>query len=517
MNVGGLMMSKVHAREREFAVRTAIGAARWRLIRQYLIESLIIALAGAALGAVAAWYSSGFFLQFFRDPNQFEGMSIEPDHTVFLITGALAILATLLFGTFPAWRAGRSDPGMLLKSRTTLGGRRQIAGRTFVPVQVGLSLILVTLATLLSQSLIRMRNQHAGFDFNHVTIQTPPFNRLPQRGDAKLDLYQRMVDRMEQLPGVSAAAVTWYTPLTGDQSSGHFQGVTGNPDSPQDTHMAYNDVGPGYFRTMKTKLLAGREFNRNERIQNVCVLNQSAASYLFPHAEALGSYVRSLDLKAFPQPISCRVVGLAEDAKFANMRQAAPRTIYFPVTKEAMAHIGNLVFLINSGNKAEAIVAYRTALKEIAPTVPLVLFVTLKEQMDAALGSQRLITSMSNLFAALALFLSALGLYGLLSSSVAQRTEEIGIRMALGAERGTVLRMIFSEAFRLLLAGLVLGGAGLFFAVRFIRNMLYSVSAFDPVTLIGTLLLLAVVTLLAGIVPALRAASIDPIEALRAE
>lgn len=177
----------------------------------------------------------------------------------------------------------------------------------------------------------------------------------------------------------------------------------------------------------------------------------------------------------------------------------------------------NLVFLINSQTKAQAIAAYRKALSEIAPSVPLVLFATLQEQMDAALGTQHLITLMSNFFAGLALFLSAIGLYGLLSSSVSQRISEIGIRIALGAQRSTVLRMILSDALRLLGVGVLLGAIALFFAVRFVQNMLYGISAFDPVTIIGTVVLLAAVTLFAAFLPARRAASVDPMQALRTE
>ncbi len=483
VNVGGLMMSKVYARQREFAVRTAMGAARWRLIRQYLTESLVIALAGALVGAVGAWYGAESLVQFFRDPNMFEGMSLHPDTTVFLVTGLLAVITTLFFGTLPAWKAGRSDAGVLLKSRTSFGGRRQIAGRAFVPVQVGLSVALVALATLLSQSLVRLRSEYTGFDVNHVTIQTPPFDELG-KGDAQLDLYQRMVDRLEQLPGIRSAAVTWYTPLTGDKSTARFQAINNNSHAPEEFQMAYNAVGPGYFRTMRTAILSGREFNKSERQSSVCILNQSAASHLFPEQPALGQYVRSNDPKAFPKAVSCRVIGIAQDARFASLREAPPRTIYFPVSKTTLGDAGDLVFLINSGTKAEAIAAYRTALKEIAPSIPLVLFVTLREQMDAALGSQRLITAMSNFFAGLALFLSALGVYGLLSSAVAQRTAEIGVRMALGAEWFTVLRMILSEAVRLVGVGILLGGAVLFFAVRFVEGMLYGVSAFDPLTLV---------------------------------
>ncbi len=517
VNVGGLMMSKVYARQREFAVRTAIGAARWRLIRQYLIESFVIALAGAALAGVTAWYGTPLLLRFFRNPIMGQPISIQPDRMVFWVTGLCAIFTTLLFGTLPAWRAGRADPGVLLTSRTAAGTRRRIAGRAFVPLQVALSLVLIALATLLSQSLIRIRNQNTGFDLNHLTIQTARFNLLPQHGNAKLDLYQRMVDRLDEMPGMRSAAVTWTTPMTGFQATAHFVAISGGANPPEDSHMAYNAVGPGYFRTMQTHILKGREFEKNERMLNVCILNEYAANYLFPHEEALGRYVRSNDTKAFPEPVACRVVGIAEDAKFASLREPAPRTIYFPISPKIVSDAGNLVFLMNSGTKAEAVAAYRRALSEIAPSVLIVIFATLRDQMDAALGSQELITDLTNVFAGLALFLSALGLYGLLSSSVVQRTGEIGVRIALGAQRGRVLRMILSEALSLLAVGVLMGGVALVFAVRFIQNMLFGVSAFDPITLAGTLALLILITFFAAALPALRAASVDPMEALRAE
>lgn len=514
VNVGGLMMSRVYTRQREFAVRTALGAARWRLIRQYLTESLLIALAGGALGAVAAWYGSRILLPFFRDPMMFEPPDIHPDYAVFLITGAFAVLTTLFFGTVPAWRAGRSDPAALLTTRAVVGGRRQIAGRAFVPLQVAMSLVLVATATLLSQSLVRLRSQNTGFELDHVTIQTPPFYLLRQKGDALLDVYQRMVDRLDDMPGMRSAAVTYYTPMTGSQAMAEF--AAANTASPQEQRMAWNEVGPGYFRTMQTRILAGREFQRNERRRDVCVVNESAAAALFPHEQALGQYVRSSDKKAFEPGVTCRVIGIAQDARFASLREPPPRTVYFPVSAETV-NGGVLVFLMNANTEADAIAGYRRAITEIAPTVPLVLFVTMKEQMDAALGSQRLITLMSNFFAGLALFLSAIGLYGLLSSGVAQRTNEIGVRISLGAQRGAVLRMILSEAFRLLGAGMLLGGIVLLFTLRFVESMLFGVTAFDPATLAGTIALLAVVALLAAMFPALRAASVDPLRALRAE
>lgn len=515
INVGGLMMSRVHARRREFAVRTAIGAARRRLIRQYLTESFVIALAGSALGGIAAWFGSPALLRFLRDPTMFESVSVQPDSMVFWITALTAITTTISFGVFPALRASRSDNGLLLNARAAYSPPDQRAARAFIPLQVGLSLVLVAVAALLSQSLILIGAQHRGFDVDHVTIQTPPFHRLPQKGSAKLDVYQKMIDRIQQLPGIRSAAVTWFTPMSGQQARARFVAANKSTNSFKSESLAYNLVGPGYFHTMETNLLAGREFRRSERRLDVCVLNRSAALKLFSHQAALGNYVQNEISDGLGIRSSCRVIGIAEDAKFASLREPAPPTIYYPIVPEDGGTVTNLVFLMNAGTKKQAIDAYRKALAEIAPSIPLVLFVTLREQMDAALGGQRLITMLSNSFAGLALFLSAIGLYGTLSSNVAQRAGEIGIRIALGAQRGRVVRLILSEAVSLLGFGILLGAAGLFLSGRFIAKMLFGVSTFEPAVLIGTLALLVTVGLLAASAPAVRAASIDPLRALR--
>jgi predicted permease len=518
INIGGLMVSRVAARQQEFAVRTALGASAQRVVRQSLTESFVIAIAGSALGAAGAWYGSDLLLRFFRDPMMGEAVSVHPDKAVFWVTAAFAVLTTLLFGTFPAWRAARTDPGTLLKSRTAVGGRRQIAGRMLVPIQVALSLMLVVMASLLSQSVIKLRNEQTGFDLDHVTIQTSQLHVLGLKGEAKLNLYQRMVDRLMEMPAMESAAATSQTPMTGVKLTADFQAMSAGANPPEDTQMPFNDVGPGYFRTMKTRIVAGREFDRNDRQLNVCILNQSAAEFFFPHQQALGRYVRNKVNDDFREPVMCQVIGLAEDAKFYDVRQGPPRTIYLPLSKERIdTALGNLVFLMNTPTKAQAVSAFRKTLSEVAPAIPLVLFVTLREQMDAALGSQELITLLANFFALLVLLLSALGLYGLLSASVTQRRSEIGVRVALGATRATVLRMILKEALILLGWGMVLGAIGLFLTTRFVAAMLHGVSAFDPLTLAAVAGTLVIVTVLAAMVPAVRAATLDPIEVLRAE
>ena len=517
VNVGGLMMSKVYSRQREFAVRTALGARAWRLVRQYLTESFVIAIAGSALGALLAWRGCDILLRFFRDPMMGEAMDVHPDRSMLFIAGFLAVLTTLLFGGLPAWRAGRADPGELLKSRTSLGGQRHIAGRMFVPVQIALSLVLVVLASLLSQSVVKLRSEKTGFDTDHVTIQTSPLSMLKLKGEAKLNLYQRMVDRLAEMPGVRSAAVTEKTPMTGEEVTSRFQAVGNGSNQSENVPLAFNDIGPGYFETMKTKIVSGREFVQNDRSLNICILNQSAAAFLFPRQEALGRYVRTMDEHEFAVGTTCRVIGIAEDAKFSDVRQGPPHTIYFPLSLQRIDDRGNLVFLINARDKLAAMTAFRQTLSEFAPTVPLNIFVTLREQMDAALGSQELITLLSSFFGVVALLLSALGLYGLLSASVVQRTAEIGLRVALGADRGSVLRMILREALGMLGWGMLAGGMVLVLIRPFVGAMLHGVSSFDPLTLAGVAIVLIVVTFLAAALPAFRAATFDPIEALRAD
>jgi predicted permease len=517
VNIGGLMLSRVVARQQEFAVRTAVGASAKRLMLQYLTESFVIAILGSALGAMAAWYGTDTLLRFFRDPMMGEAVSVHPDRAIFWMTLAFAVLTTLLCGTLPAWKASRTDPGTLLKSRSTMGGRKKIAGRMFVPIQVGLSLVLVAMSSLLSVSVVKLRAEQTGFDLDHVTIQNSPLDLLKLKGDAKLDLYQRMVDRLMEMPGIDSAAFTFQTPMTGLKISGDFQALSDGLNPPEDTQMPYNEVGPGYFRTMKTPILAGREFEKTDRDLNVCILNESAAEFFFPHQQVVGRYVRNRVTDEFPDKVECRVIGLAEDAKYYDVRLRPPRTIYLPISTKRVDHLWAKVFLIHSQSKAQAVAGFRQALSEIAPTVPLVIFVTLREQMDAALGSQELITLLTNFFGTVALLLSALGLYGLLSANVTHRHGEIGVRMALGATPGKVCRMILLEAFTLLGWGMLLGVVGLLFATRFVESMLHDVSAYNPMILASVVATLVLVTILAAIVPALRAARLDPNEALRAE
>ena len=412
-----------------------------------------------------------------------------------------------------------------MKSRSNAG--QPTAGRSLVAAQVALSLVLAVVAALLSQSLLRLQTRAHRI---RARSGDDPDRAVPPAGTAEAmnaSISTTAWSSASAAPrSIQSAAVTWYTPMTGYQSNSRFEAFDGAA-TPRTATLAFNHVGAGYFRTMTTRILDGREFEPGERRRDVCVLNEGAASTLFPGQAALGQYVRTpanagLDIvrggsggRVAAPAVACRVVGIAEDAKFGSLREEPPMTIYFPLTTDLGD--GNLVFLLNARTKTNAISGYREALREIAPTVPLVRFVTLREQMEAALGSQRAITFLSTFFGVVALFLSALGLYGMLSSNVSQRTAEIGIRAALGASRASILRMILSETLRLGAIGVVLGAVGVFFAVRFVDKMLYGVTSFDWLTFLGVGATLAVVLLLASFWPARRATAVDPLIAIRAD
>jgi predicted permease len=353
-----------------------------------------------------------------------------------------------------------------------------------------------------------------GFDAPHVTVQAAPFyHQLPQKDDDTfLDVYQRIVDRLEESPGIQSAAITGSTP-TEPGAAARFQANL--PGDPPETLMAFNHVGPRYFRTMQTRILAGREFERRERDRSVCMVNESGATHLLPSGPAIGQSVRSTSGDRRLPTAPCRIIGVAENARAGDLREPGRPTIYFPVTKEAIAVHGNFTVLIRAAHETDAIAAYRHAASEIVPTIPVLRSATLQQQIDQAFGRERLIAMMTNVFGALALLLSAIGLYGLLSSSVTQRTGEMGVRLALGARPATVRCMILKEALSLFALGVVLGGAVLYATVRFIQNLLYEISAFDPATLVATILLLAAIAFLAAFLPARRASRVDPMMVLR--
>ncbi len=518
VNLASVQFARVQSRQHEFAVRAAIGAGRMRILRQCLTESLLLSAAGSLIAGGLAWASTGALGAYLTPPGAAEPTLLRPDGRVFLLSALLALLTTLVFGLAPGWMAGRTPPATLLKAGGSNRRSNQLRQRIFVPAQFALALVLVFGAGLFAQTLIRLRSNHAGFEPRHLTMVTAQFQELKGSPAEITALYGRMVETLRGSPGVEAAAYTWVTPLTGFAPELTVHALAHSHD---DHPVKFNEVGEGYFHTMGTALLAGREFTADEHSRTVCVLNQAAARLLFANsANAVGDSIKAVNGRGPKLEATCRILGIVEDARYASLREPAPPTLYFPLGPEAMAiggYTNNMVFMIRSGTVAEATTAYRAALARYAPQTGYMAFLPLSDQVDQSLGSERLIATLSSTFALIALLLSAIGLFGVLALRVHQRTAELGIRLALGASREQLLGMVLREAMSMAavgaLAGVVLAAAG----SALIRRFLYGVSPTSVGVAAASLGALLLVALVAAWLPASRAASIDPMQALRTE
>jgi len=521
LNLAGLQMARVQAREQEFAVRSALGAGRSRILRQCLVESLLLAAVGCVFAAGLAWASIRIISGFFTPAGSDSPIQLQPDPTVLLFTAAFALLTALLFGLAPAWLAGKVSPGAVLKGRGTSARHYRLRQRLFVPTQFALALALVFCAGLFTHTLVCLRDNHEGFNPDHVMEVCAQFQALKKNPDQIMEMYHSMTEALRASPGVQAASYTWVTPLTGFAPKLDADSLA----HPQQIHsLAWNDVGDGYFSTVGTRVLAGRGFTGADRDRSTCILNEAAAGVLFGHAQPLGDSIEAKypdqngEIGAFTA--ACRVVGVVENARYSSLRDPPPPTVYFPASASTVgrgSYSNNLVFLIRSRNAGDAISAYRAALARFAPTTAYMTFLPLTEQVDQSIGSERLVARLSGIFAAVALLLSGIGLFGVLALRVQQRRPEIGVRLAVGASRARILGLVLRDAFAMLVAGTLAGIALIALASGFLRRFLYDTSPLQMGVVLSTLLILAAVALLAALVPARRAAAVDPMEALRSE
>ena len=517
VNLTSVQFSRAQARQHEFAVRAALGANWRRIIQQSLIESLLLAVIGSVAAAALAWSSTRALSAFLTPPGSAEPFLLRPDVRVLAFTSVLALLTTLLFGLAPAVFASRTAPAGLLRSSGTNRRRKGVGQRLYIPAQFAVALVLVFAAGLFSETLLRLRTNQTGFDPSRITMVTAQFQSLKKSPAEIAALFQQMTETLRATPGVQSAAYTWVTPVSGFAPDLRVQPVG---QSQGDHKVSFNEVSEGYFSTMRTRLLLGREFTPADRDRSTCIVNQAAARLLFSDGSAIGKSIKSSSSGQASFTAQCRVVGIAEDARYASLRDPAPPTLYFPAGEATVAgggYYNNLVFLIRSQTMADATTAYRAALARYAPTTGYMTFLSLPNQIDQSLGSERLIALLSNTFAGIALLLSAVGLFGVLALGVEQRRQELGVRLALGATRTNLLRLVLGEAALLVGAG---ASAGIIIAAggsRLISHFLYGVSAADAPIALLALVALGIVALIAAVGPALRASKTDPMQALRME
>ena len=513
MNLASLLMARSAARERELATRLAMGATRKRLIQQLLIESLLVASLGTLIGlllapivsqSLAAALTSG------NGRNIFIDTSI--DLRVLAFAAVSACIAAFLIGLVPALQATSRNLSDRIKDgqhATQLHERRRVFPRVLLASQVGLALLLVVSAGLLATSLFRLYLSDAGFDPKGVVNIGLEAGKQPLDGDPLMRVYQQFAESISHQPGVRNVSLASIVPLTHYIWDDSFR----RPGA-ESRGLNMNAVGPDYFQTMRIALFEGREFQWSDtRTAGLkIILNRSAAKLFFPNQSALGQTLLSDDKKN-----TYEVVGVVADAKYEDLRTAAPVAGYIPITQFNQKKPSLSVVVRLDGPAIPLASAARSLAAQLAPEIPAPVMTSMDRVVDDSISSERVMAILSLFFAGCALLVTGIGLYGTLAYSAARRTSEIGIRMALGAQRARVVALIFRENATVALAGCAVGLFAAIFSSRVLASFLYETSPRDPVVLLGSVAALAAIASAASLLPAIRAARIEPISAIRCE
>ncbi len=517
-NLASLMLARTSAREREMAVRLAIGAGRWRLIRQVLSESLLLSLAGAVAGAVLARTLSRGLVAFLNTANNPVSLDFKQDWRLFAFLLGVSLVTCVLFGLAPALRASRTAPGAAMKT----GGHGMTASRgglgfrgALVVSQVALSLVLLFGALLFTQSLRNLLTDNPGFQAKGVLIAGLDFVRLQIPVEKRGVLQRELLDRIRAIPGVDAAANTNIIPLCG-AGWGNTVWIDGH-DSTQRQDSNFSSVSPQYFKTLGIPMLAGRDFNDGDTTQSprAAIVNETFARQLGLGENPVGMRFRREATPNSPEEVN-EIVGLVRDTKYNRIRRPAGAIAYLDGTQDKDVDTSMQV-LVRSKLPMETVeAAIRRTVQEVSSGISFN-FEGLQDQIGQSLLAERLLATLSGFFGALAVVLAMIGLYGVMSYTVAERTSEIGIRMALGAERADVTAMILRKAATLLVAGLALGAGLSLAAASAASALLFGLKPRDPVTLGIAAAVLAAVALGASYLPARRAAALDPIASLKNE
>jgi len=518
VNVSSLLLVRAAGRAREFSVRYALGAGRWQIIRQLLIEGILLGLFGGALGlALAPVVTQVLLRRLLGGANTELPFNPTPDVRVLLFAFALALVVSLAFSLAPALHFLSPDLIGALKQQTlTASGTKLRFRRVLVGVQIGLSLLLLVGAGLFVRTLRNLQSVDLGFTPDHLI----GFNVNPRLAGYQPDqvngLNKRILESLAALPGVRSVAATDDPDLSGEDDNGNIRIVGYHAREDEDMQAEQPWVTPQYFATMQVPLLAGRVFSDDDIAgkDNVAIVNASFAQHYFASPQAaLGRAVNFGNVK---DPVNTSIVGVVGDTKHSGVRAPVKRTVYRAMFQSPQPNF--ITYLVRTWQPpAAAGNTIRADLQRLDSKLALGKLRTMDDMIADDLSSERLVALLSISFGVLAMLLAAIGLYGVLAYSTAQRTREIGIRMALGAQRSSVVRLVLSDV--LWLAGISIAltfPISLLFA-RMIRSQLFGVSPFDPVTLAAGTLLVAMVALLAALIPARRAASVEPMKALRTE
>jgi predicted permease len=519
-NVAGLLLARAAARQKEMAMRVALGAGRLRLVCQVLTEALLISGAGALLGIFLAYFGAGALVRILTSGRRIIGLpehfdiALQPDAHLLLFTAGVALFTGVLFGLAPAWNAFASAPASSMREMGKAGETRsrRIFGKSLVVAQVALSAVLLSAAGMFIRYLSNLQHLDLGFRRDHVLLVTVDPSRSGYSPERLFGAYRELLGRLEGIPGVRSVSLAGPSPMSGAGAS-RFATVEGYSERPEDRrYLALSWVAPKYFETLGTPLLAGRDFNfQDEERSRVAIVNQAMARYYFAGGNPIGKHVA---LDGVDKPYE--IVGVVGDAKYYEIREPAHRAIYITAFQDGRVIPRHFVLRTNIDPAAVSGDVRRT-IGAVLKTVPVAGVTTLSDQIDASIVPERLTAALSGCFGALGSLLAAIGLYGLLAYTVTRRTTEFGIRLALGATRSNLIRMVLGDAMTLVSVGLTIGALVSFWGKHFVTSLIQDlpVNNLAPIA-IGVITMIGV-ALLAAFMPARRAAGVDPMEALRHE
>jgi predicted permease len=522
-NVAGLLLVRVARRTREISVRYALGAQRRRLVQQLLAEGLLLGLAAGLIGIFLAPQIANVLIRTILGSGRSQSaFGAHPDLRILAFNFGLALAVSVLFSVAPALQFRRPDVTQVLRQQAAVvsGGAIHLR-RATVAAQIAISLLLLVGAGLFVRTLRNLKTLDVGFTTDHlVTFSVDP--KLAGYEDTDtFALYQQILDRLSSLPGVQSAAATNDPELANNNWGNNITIAGYRPAEGDRMNVEWARVTPRYFSTMKMPLLAGREIEQSDRVgtQKVAVVNESMARLYFGQPQnALGHYFCSGAGNVTPD---VEIVGVVKDARHTTVREDVRRTVFTPYLQDAQmgpVYRFGLTFYVRTWQDPKAAEStIRAAMQALDSKLVLDAFRTMEEQVDDSLSDERVIAFLATSFGVLAALLAAIGIYGVLAYSTAQRTREIGVRVALGATRAEIMGMVLSEVVRLAAIGFAAGLPLCFVLVRSVRDQLFGISNCDPVTLFSVCGVIAVIALGAAAIPARRAAKVDPMVALRYE